>query len=114
MLGKGMFSEVGKLVGDAVETAAKQAALKIQQDKKEFVAREQNRVNALLQDKLTSMKKIMQYNEELKNFAEGHRRLNDDISMNKAANSLIQACMNGLYNDKQYMAEIRERAETAD
>mmetsp|Transcript_21471 Transcript_21471/g.28786 ORF Transcript_21471/g.28786 Transcript_21471/m.28786 type:complete len:112 (+) Transcript_21471:382-717(+) len=56
-----LFEQVGKAVGEAVESAAKTAALKIHKDKEEFMNREQNRVNTLLQDKLTSMKKIMQY-----------------------------------------------------
>jgi len=63
-----------------------------------------------MQDKLTSMKKIVEYEKELKDFASEHKRLNDDIRSSKASNSLVHACVTGLFSDKQYMIELREQA----
>ena len=83
-----------------MEGAAKRATLRVQNDKQWFVKREQDRINVMLNDKLTSMKKIVEYEHELENFSTEHKRLNDEINSSKAANSLVQACVTGLFNDK--------------
>ena len=62
--------------------------------------REQRRVQILLEDKLASMKKIVEIQASLENFQEDHKRLNDDINELRAANQLLEACIQGLYNDK--------------
>ena len=74
--------------------------LKATKDKREFVEREQRRVQILLEDKLASMKKIVEIQASLENFQEDHKRLNDDINELRAANQLLEACIQGLYNDK--------------
>ena len=74
--------------------------LKATKDKREFVEREQRRVQILLEDKLASMKKIVEIQASLDNFQEDHKRLNDDINELRAANQLLEACIQGLYNDK--------------
>ena len=74
--------------------------LKATKDKREFVQREQRRVQILLEDKLASMKKIVEIQSSLENFQEDHKRLNDDINELRAANQLLEACIQGLYNDK--------------
>ena len=74
--------------------------LKATKDKREFMEREQRRVQILLEDKLASMKKIVEIQASLENFQEDHKRLNDDINELRAANQLLEACIQGLYNDK--------------
>lgn len=80
VLGKGLFGDLTASLGKAVEGAAKSSAIRVQKDKSEFVQREQSRINMMLQDKLTSMKKIVEYEKNLENFADEHKRLNDDIN----------------------------------
>ena len=46
------------------------------------------------------MKKIVEIQASLENFQEDHKRLNDDINELRAANQLLEACIQGLYNDK--------------
>lgn len=69
------------------------------------------RVKMLREDKLASMKKIMEYEGELNSFEENHQRLNEEIRMGKASNQLVQACITGLYSDRLYMQEIQNQAE---
>ena len=84
--------------------------MSIHKDKEDFVSREKKRRNALLEDKLQSMKKIVEYERELNNFEAGHQKLNSEIRMGKASNQLIQACITGLFNDQQYMQQLQDEA----
>ena len=52
------------------------------------------------------MKKIVEYERELEDWTSKQQELNNEIRRGKASNSLIQACITGLYNDKLYMQEI--------
>lgn len=63
------------------------------------------------QDKLIGMKQIMAYEKEIETFDERHKLLNSEIRYSKTANALVQACLNGLYLDKQQMTEIRSQVE---
>ena len=82
--------------------------LRLTKDKEEFVYREEQRLHSLEQDKLTSMKRIMEYERELAGFPDGHKRLHGDICRSQAAYSLIQGCLNGLFLDKNFMREVTE------
>lgn len=94
-----------------VETQAKKASLKVQEDKHRFVDREEERLAFLEKDKLMSMKQIMAYEAEIANFASAHVNLNREIQAAQDANALIQACINHAHTDKTYMTEVFEQAQ---
>lgn len=63
------------------------------------------------QDKLTSMKNVMAYQEEQERFPEKQAKLVKDIEQTKTANALIETTLDKLYADKSYLNELREAEE---
>lgn len=57
------------------------------------------------------MKKILAYEKEIESYEDRCKNLNTEIRNSKTANALVQACLNGLYLDKQYMGELKSQAE---
>ena len=89
-----------------MKIATKAVELKSTTNKRDFVEREQRRVEILREAKLRSLRRIVSIQKQINNFNDEHKRLNDEINSCKAANQLLEACLQGLYNDKQLMNEF--------
>lgn len=63
------------------------------------------------QDKLISMKKVMEYQQAVDNFPAEQAALKKKIEDTKTANALIAATLRGIVADKKYINELREKNE---
>ena len=104
-------SGLGRDIFSIVEEKAQSATMQILKDKQGFVERESQRKSFLEQDKLVSMKKIVEYEGLVEAFPQKQDKLVTEIEMHKTAASLLQDTLNGLYKDKLYMSELRTLAE---
>lgn len=102
---------LGRDVFANVQAKAKEAALAITKDKSDFVKREEQRKRFLEEDKLTSMKKIVEYEGEIDKFDSNQSKLLSDIETTKTANALLQDTLAMVLLDKKQLALMRERAE---
>ena len=60
------------------------------------------------EDKLTSMKKVMEYQDAIDNFPESQMKLKQDIESTQTANALLSATLRGIIADKKYIDELKE------
>lgn len=74
------------LLTQGIEESAKQTLLTIQKDKNNFVSREEQRLRFLEDDKLASMKAVMAYEKQVREFPELSADLMGEIQASKNAN----------------------------
>ena len=90
-----------------VTTAASEAATRTMNDEKaDFVAREQRKVQMLEEDKLTSMKKVVAYERSIRMYPERQKDLARKLTRQKAASELLTEVLEGLCKDEVRLREI--------
>jgi len=97
----------GTNIFETVQAKAKQAGLAITKDKSDFVNREESRKRFLEEDKLASMKKIMEYEGAIDKFPSVQHELVGEIESHKTANALMQETLTGLIHDKKQLTEMK-------
>ena len=58
------------------------------------------------QDKLTSMKQVMKYQELVEKFPAEQAHLLQEIEKTKTANALVEAALRGIQADKKHVMEM--------
>ena len=94
-----------------VQVKAKEAALRAVEDKSEFMRREEQRKRFLEEEKLHTMKKIVEYQREVDEFPQTQQNLLEAIEKAKTNNTLVTDMLAGIMEDKTYLNTVRDEKD---